>query len=84
MIHNSTKLKDLIKNLSKKKFVNIQILMRIYMIERLWERIKKFEYRDRFIIKGDIKRLSGECKIKCVSIKLIHFIFLCYHYKKGR
>ena len=52
MITTARQLKDLIRNLSKKKSADAQILMRNYMMERFLERISLFEYKDRFILKG--------------------------------
>lgn len=52
MITTARQLKDLIRNLSKKKSVDAQILMRNYMMERFLERISLSEYKDRFILKG--------------------------------
>ena len=52
MIKNATQLKDLIRNLSKKKTADAQMLLRNYMMERFLERISISEYRDKFIIKG--------------------------------
>ena len=52
MITTARQLKDLIRNLSKKKSANAQILMRNYMMERFLERISLSEYRDQFILKG--------------------------------
>ena len=52
MIKTSTQLKDLIRNLSKKKATNAQILMRNYMMERFFERMSLSEYQDKFILKG--------------------------------
>lgn len=52
MIKTSKQLKDLIRNLSKKKSADAQILMRNYMMERFLERISLSDYRDRFILKG--------------------------------
>ena len=52
MIKTATQLKDLIRNLSKKKSADAQILMRNYMMERFLERISLSEYRDIFILKG--------------------------------
>ena len=43
-------LKDLIRNLSKKKSADAQILMRNYMMERFLERISLSEYKDKFIL----------------------------------
>jgi len=52
MIKTSRQLKDLIRNLSKKKSADAQILMRNYMMERFLERISQSEYHDKFILKG--------------------------------
>lgn len=52
MIKTAKLLKDLIRNLSKKKSADAQILMRNYMLERFLERISLSEYRDKFILKG--------------------------------
>ncbi len=52
MIKTAKQLKDLIRNLSKKKSADAQILMRNYMMERFLERISLSQYRDIFILKG--------------------------------
>ena len=52
MITTARQLKDLIRNLSKKKSADAQILMRNYMMERFLERIPLSEYKDKFILKG--------------------------------
>ncbi len=52
MITTSRQLKDLIRNLSRKKSADAQILMRNYMMERFLERISLSDYKDRFILKG--------------------------------
>lgn len=52
MIKTAKQLKDLIRNLSKSKSADAQILMRNYMMERFLERISLSEYRDKFILKG--------------------------------
>lgn len=52
MITTARQLKDLIRNLSKKKSADAQILLRNYMMERFLERISISEYKDRFILKG--------------------------------
>ena len=55
MIKSSTQLKDLIRNLSKKKSADAQILMRNYMMERFWI---EFRVRD-----TDRRRREGNhCK----------------------
>lgn len=52
MIKTSRQLKDLIRNLSKEKSADAQILIRNYMMERFLERISLSEYKDKFILKG--------------------------------
>ena len=52
MITTARQLKDLIRNLSKKKSADAQILMRNYIMERFLERISLSEYKDKFILKG--------------------------------
>ena len=52
MINTSKQLKDLIRNLSKEKTADAQLLMRNYMMERFLERISVSEYKDKFILKG--------------------------------
>lgn len=52
MIKTAKQLKDLIRNLSKEKSADAQVLMRNYMMERFLERISLSEYRDNFILKG--------------------------------
>lgn len=52
MIKTSRQLKDLIRNLSKEKAADAQILMRNYMMERFLERISLSDYKDNFILKG--------------------------------
>ncbi|MDD3138012.1 MAG: nucleotidyl transferase AbiEii/AbiGii toxin family protein [Lachnospiraceae bacterium] len=52
MIKTSRQLKDLIRNLSKEKSSDAQILIRNYMMERFLERISLSEYKDKFILKG--------------------------------
>lgn len=53
-MNNAIKLKALIRNLSKEKNVNAQILLRNYMLERLLERISLSKYKNNFILKGDM------------------------------
>ncbi len=48
----STQLKALLRNLSKDKGINVEILLRNYMLERLLERISLSKYKDQFILKG--------------------------------
>ena len=54
MITTARQLKDLIRNMSKKKSADAQILMRNYMMERFLERISLSEYKNQFILKGGI------------------------------
>lgn len=51
-MRNLRQIKDLIKNMSKEKNINAQILLRNYMLERLLERISISEFKDKFILKG--------------------------------
>ena len=51
MITTARQLKDLIRNLSKKKSADAQILMRNYIMERFLKRISLSEYKDKFILK---------------------------------
>lgn len=51
-MNSSRQLKALIRNLSKEKGINAQILLRNYMLERLLERISISEYKHDFILKG--------------------------------
>lgn len=52
MIKTARQLKDLIRNLSREKSADAQLLMRNYMMERLLERISLSAYKDKFILKG--------------------------------
>ena len=52
MITTARQLKDLIRNMSKKKSADAQILMRNYMMECFLERISLSEYKNQFILKG--------------------------------
>lgn len=52
MINTAKQLKDLIRNLSKKKSADAQVLMRNYMMERFLERLALSHYQDKFILKG--------------------------------
>lgn len=52
MIKTSRQLKDMIRNLSKEKAADAQILMRNYMMERFLERVSMSVYKDKFILKG--------------------------------
>lgn len=49
---NLMQLKSLIRNLSKEKNLNPQIVLRIYMMERILERISISSYKNNFILKG--------------------------------
>lgn len=48
----STQLKSLVRNLSKQKNVEAEIILRNFMLERLLERISLSQYKDNFILKG--------------------------------
>lgn len=45
-------LKDKIRNISKKKNVDFNTLLRLYMYDRFLERLSNSKYRDNFILKG--------------------------------
>ncbi len=51
-MNTATQLKALIRNISKEKKINAQILLRNYMFERLLERISVSKYKHNFILKG--------------------------------
>ncbi len=52
MIHTSTQLKALVRNMSKGNSMQAQIIIRNYMMERFLERLSQSRYRDNFILKG--------------------------------
>lgn len=52
MITSSRQLKDKVRNLASEKEIDPQVLLRIYMMERLLERISVSEYREKLILKG--------------------------------
>lgn len=73
MIQTARQLKDLIRKLSRKNAADAQILMRNYMMERFLERISLSEYRDIFILKGDmlvaaVVGVEGEALQPCPAI----------------
>jgi predicted nucleotidyltransferase component of viral defense system len=51
-VNTATQLKALIRNLSKDKKVNAQILLRNYILERFLERISLSKHKYNFILKG--------------------------------
>jgi len=51
-MNTSTQLKALIRNISKEKSVEAEIILRNFMLERLLERISLSQFRDKFILKG--------------------------------
>lgn len=51
---NSMQLKAMIKNLSVEKHISPQLTLQNYMLERILARIAKSDYRNNFILKGDI------------------------------
>ena len=48
----STQLKALVRNLSKLKNVEAEVILRNFMMERLLERVAISKYRHSFILKG--------------------------------
>ena len=51
-MNTSTQLKALVRNLSKAKGVQAEIILRNFTLERFLERISVSPYRDKFILKG--------------------------------
>lgn len=49
---NSMQVKDKLKNISKKRDVNFNTLLRLYMYDRFIERLSVSNYKDNFILKG--------------------------------
>lgn len=49
---NAMQLKAIMKNLSRKNHISVQLLLQNYMMERLLERISQSKYKEFFIIKG--------------------------------
>jgi len=51
-VKTSTQLKALVRNLSKAKNVEAEVILRNFMLERFLERISLSEYKNNFILKG--------------------------------
>ena len=51
---NSQKIKDKLKNITKEKNVDFNILLHEYMYERFIERLSISKYKNNFILKADI------------------------------
>lgn len=49
---NSMQLKTKLRNISKEKNINFNLLLRLYMYDRFLERLSKSKYKDNFILKG--------------------------------
>lgn len=58
MIKTARQLKNQIHKLSKEHSVDVQLLMRSYMMERFLERVSLSPYRDNFILKGGMLVIS--------------------------
>ena len=52
MINLAQSIKDKLKNISKEKNIDFNLVMRFYMYDRFVERLSKSKYRDNFILKG--------------------------------
>lgn len=52
MIKSSRQLKDKVRNLSRQKAADPQVLLRIFMMERFLERVSISEYGENLILKG--------------------------------
>ena len=77
MIKTARQLKDLIRNLSREKSADAQILMRNYMMERFLERISLSEYRDKFILKGGMLVAAKLVLVKSVRRTRSHRMKFC-------
>jgi len=53
---NEMSFKAQIRNLAKKKNVKAQILLQNYMFERFLERLSLSDYKDKFVLKGGMRR----------------------------
>lgn len=51
---SSRQVKDLIKNMSKQRGINAQLLLRNYLFERLLERIGHSDFSQHFVLKGGV------------------------------
>lgn len=51
---SSRQVKDLIKNISKQRGINAQLLLRNYMFERLLKRIAHSDFNQHFVLKGGV------------------------------
>ena len=49
---NSMQVKDKLKNISIKRNIDFNTLLRLYMYDRFIERLAVSKYRDNFILKG--------------------------------
>lgn len=54
MIKSATALKAKIKNKAGRDSDKSQIILRIYLMERLLERVSLSQYRDNFVLKGGL------------------------------
>ena len=54
MIKNATAVKENIKNKAGGDSDKSQIILRIYLMERLLERVSLSQYRDKFVLKGGL------------------------------
>ena len=53
-MNSSRQVKDLIKNISRKRGINAQLLLRNYLFERLLERISYSDFSQHFVLKGGV------------------------------
>jgi len=84
-VNTATQLKALIRNVSKDKKVNAQILLRNYMLERLLERVSVSKYKNNFILKGGMliaamvgidtrSTMDMDATIKGVHVSILYLI----------
>ena len=63
MIKTATAVKARIRNKAQGDSNKSQVLLRIYMMERLLERLSVSKYRDNFVLKGGtVSIISCRCK----------------------
>lgn len=86
---NSMKLKDKLKNISREKNIGFNTLLRLYMYDRLIERLSISKYKDNFVLKGgfrtdllaEIDNIKEKFHIDIVTGDLITPKEISYKYK---
>ena len=68
-------LKAKIRNIAKQKNMSAQVVLQNYMFERFLERLSKSPYKDKFVLKGGIQKLSGKFA-ESILMTMYFFLFL--------